>query len=407
MTPKTIRLFLLCLAFPAAVFAQYDAMSFQELMQKAEAGDVEAQFRLGSRYDTGDRVSRDGAQATKWYRRAAEAGHANAQNSMGSIMQAEKRYEEARSWYERAAAQGQPLAINSLGYLYDLGLGVAQDRQKGFELYSRAADLGWAEAMWNLANIYGAGQLGTKDLGMACVWTFRAVKYVDPNGRQRLAPAARAAGFFERSFPKDQLAACKQKAEEWQPANASAGQGTQQGAAFAAHAPGQPVTPKQRFPNDLLNVYSPDSEGWVVTGAGMNGIELGKRGRESGETYGAQVVFFEMSPTGNSDEFTSFVKKRIATMNPAPRFHETGSDFQYGEARGYPCVDVRVTYDDHAAMTPTGREQLKLKVVSLYCRHPVRQDLGFFAAYSYRGKAADTQIESAAKSFIEAITVPK
>jgi hypothetical protein len=58
-------------------------------------------------------------------------------------------------------------------------------------------------------------------------------------------------------------------------------------------------------------------------------------------------------------------------------------------------------------MNPTGKEQLKLKVVSLYCRHPVRQDLGFFAAYSYRGKAADTQIESAAQSFIEAISVPK
>jgi hypothetical protein len=224
-----------------------------------------------------------------------------------------------------------------------------------------------------------------------------------------LAPAARAAGFFERSFPKDQFVACKQKADAWQPANVSAKQDAHQGAAFAAHAqsPGQPVTPKQQFPSGLLNVYSPDSEGWVLTGAGINGIAFGKRGSESSETYGAQVIIFEMSPTGNSDEFVSFVKKRIATMNPAPRFQETGSDFQYTEGRGYPCVDVRARYDDNAAMTPTGNEQLKLKVVSLYCRHPVRQDLGFFAAYSYRGKAADTQIESAAKSFIEAISVPK
>jgi len=177
--------------------------------------------------------------------------------------------------------------------------------------------------------------------------------------------------------------------------------------AARAQSPGQPVTPKQQFPSGLLNVYSPDSEGWIVTGAGRNGIAFAKRGNESNETYGAQVIIFEMSPTGNSDEFISFVKKRIATMNPAPRFQETGSDFQYTEGRGYPCVDVRTSYDDTAAMTPAGKEQLVLKVVALYCRHPVRQDLGFFAAYSYRGKAADTQIESSAKSFIETIGVPK
>ena len=179
--------------------------------------------------------------------------------------------------------------------------------------------------------------------------------------------------------------------------------------AVAAHAqsPGQPVTPKQQFPNDLLNVYSPDSDGWVVTGAGRNGIAFGKRGTEQNETYGAQVIIFEMTQTGSSEEFVGLVKRRIATMNPAPRFQEIGSGYQYTESRGYPCVDVRVSYDDTAAVTAMGKEQLKLKVISLYCRHPIRQELGFFAAYSYRGKAADAQIEEAAKSFIEAINVPK
>jgi hypothetical protein len=179
--------------------------------------------------------------------------------------------------------------------------------------------------------------------------------------------------------------------------------------AFAAYAQssGQPVTPKQQFPNDLLSVYSPNSEGWVITGVGRNGIAFGKRGAEQNETYGAQVIIFEMSQTASSDEFIGLVKRRIATMNPAPRFQETSSDYQYIESRGYPCVDVRTVYDDNAAVSATGREQVKLKVIALYCRHPVRQELGFFAAYSYRGKTADAQIESDAKSFIEATDVPK
>jgi TPR repeat protein len=216
------------------------ATSIEEVRQKAEAGDRDAQFRLGSAYDSGAGVPRDGAEAMKWYLRAAEAGHAEAQNSIGSGLQAEKRYEEARTWYERAAAQGHALATNNLAYLHDLGLGVKQDRQKGFELYSRAAELGWAEAMWNLANMYGAGQLGEKDLDMACVWTLRAVRFAKPSERQRFAPAFRAAGFFERQFPAEKLSACKQKSEAWRPSAMATQKDAQQGAVVDAPKAARP-----------------------------------------------------------------------------------------------------------------------------------------------------------------------
>lgn len=220
---RALRFMLFFLILSVNCFAQYGAMSSDELRQKAEAGDLEAQFHMGSRYDSGDRVPRDGNEAVKWYRRAAEAGHIEAQNSMGSVLQAEKRYEDARAWYEKAAAQGSGIATNNLAYFYDLGLGVKQDRRKGFELYTRAAELGWAEAMWNLANMYGAGQLGEKDLDMACVWTFRSLKYVQTGWRARLAPASRATGFFERSFSKERLETCKRRADDWKPVPAAAG----------------------------------------------------------------------------------------------------------------------------------------------------------------------------------------
>lgn len=179
--------------------------------------------------------------------------------------------------------------------------------------------------------------------------------------------------------------------------------------ALPAHAqsPGQPVMPKQRFPSELLEVHAPDSEGWVLAGSGRNGIAFAKRGAEPGDTYGAQVIMFELPPGINADELMDLVKKRIATTNPAPRFQEISSEYQYTEDRGYPCVNVRSSYDDKEAVTPAGKQQLRLKVVALYCRHPVRQELGFFAAYSYRGKTVDTQIEAPASSFIGAINVPK
>lgn len=177
--------------------------------------------------------------------------------------------------------------------------------------------------------------------------------------------------------------------------------------AARAQSPGQPVTPKQQFRSPLVDVYAPDSAGWIVTGTGTNGIAFGKRGNEPNETYGAQVIIFELPPTGSSDELIGLVKQRIAAANPPPRFQEIASDYQYTDARGYPCVDARISFDDNAAMTPTGRAQLKLKVISLYCRHPNRPAAGFFAAYSYRGKGEGPRIDDAAKDFIDAVVVPK
>jgi len=99
-------------------------------------------------------------------------------------------------------------------------------------------------------------------------------------------------------------------------------------AAAHAQSPGQPVRPKQAFPSSVLNVYSPDADGWVIAGFGGNGISFGKRGSAANETYGAQVIVFGMAQTGNADELLRLVRERIAIINPAPRFQETAADYK-------------------------------------------------------------------------------
>ncbi|MCB4361385.1 tetratricopeptide repeat protein [Quatrionicoccus australiensis] len=187
------------------------------LIVKAEAGDIDAQLRVGAAYDFGKGAPRDGTEAMRWYRMAADRDNAEAQNSVGSGLQAEKRYEEALPWYEKASAQGHALATNNLAYLHDLGLGVKQDRRKGFELYSHAADLGWAEAMWNIANMYGAGQLGEKDMVSACVWAMRARKFSAPQERQLQNHLSRVIPQLEGMLSPEQLASCNQQSENWAP----------------------------------------------------------------------------------------------------------------------------------------------------------------------------------------------
>lgn len=193
----------------------------QDMKAKADAGDPQAQFTLGSLYDSGrGGVRRSGTEAEKWYRRAAEAGHAEAQNSLGSGLQAARRYAEAREWYEKAAAQNHDLALNSLGYLYDEGLGVTQDRRKGFEYYTRAANLGEPEAMWNIAQMYAAGQLGQKDMHMACVWAHRA-HYRAATGSRVDKPALAGVAYMRRTLTAAELERCVTEAGNWTPAGKS------------------------------------------------------------------------------------------------------------------------------------------------------------------------------------------
>lgn len=220
MNKNTLALmsFVLISAFTLPSHADwFTSAETKELITKADAGDIEAQFRVGSIYDTGNGAPSSRDKAEKYYRMAAEQGHAEAQNSLGSGLQAEKKYTEAKLWYERAAAQNHPLAINSLAYLYDLGLGVPQDRAKGLELYSHAADLGWAEAMWNIANMYGAGQLGKIDMVMACVWIVRAQRF-DGNQNPRLsAHLARVLPQLGKSLSSEEWTACQQQGNSWSP----------------------------------------------------------------------------------------------------------------------------------------------------------------------------------------------
>jgi len=166
---------LLAALIALSTIAQGQSFDLKSLENKARAGDVLAQVELGSRYDFGEGVRRSAKKAEHWYRLAAAGGNAHAQNSIGSMLQERRKYDEAFTWFEKAAAQAHPHGTNNLAYLHDLGLGVPQDRLKAKELYLAAAKLSWGEAMWNLANMAALGQAGPVDWFATCVWTQRAL----------------------------------------------------------------------------------------------------------------------------------------------------------------------------------------------------------------------------------------
>src|SRR5436190_9384167 len=91
----------------AAQQTKADQKPIEEVKAKAEAGDAESEVELGRRYDKGEGLVKDRAEAVKWYRKAAEQNLANAQYSLGVCYAhgegVVKDQMEAVKWYRKAA----------------------------------------------------------------------------------------------------------------------------------------------------------------------------------------------------------------------------------------------------------------------------------------------------------------
>ena len=79
------------------------------LRERAAQGDADAQFTLGKNYEAGrGGLTRDFAEAERWYRRAAEQGDVFAQASLGILHRFGKGvpqdYIQAYQWFYLAAA---------------------------------------------------------------------------------------------------------------------------------------------------------------------------------------------------------------------------------------------------------------------------------------------------------------
>lgn len=81
------------------------------LRRRADEGDPGAQFDLASAYQRGDGVPADVVEAVKWYRKAAEQGHADAQCRLGVLLSrgggVSADYVEAYKWCGIALIAGQ------------------------------------------------------------------------------------------------------------------------------------------------------------------------------------------------------------------------------------------------------------------------------------------------------------
>ena len=92
-------------------------------------------------------------------RKAADAGHAEAQVVLASILDAAESNEEAVAYYRKAAAAGNLDGIFGLGIMLASGEGVKKDVKEAKILITRAAEGGHKQAIRSLAQIYLRGEL--------------------------------------------------------------------------------------------------------------------------------------------------------------------------------------------------------------------------------------------------------
>lgn len=131
----------------------------------AEQGHAEAQYELARAYNI--TVSEEGsrnvpevaAEMDRWYRMAADQGHAEAQVVVG--YRSDDAVEAVR-WYRMAADQGLAVAQFYLGRAHSDGNGVLKDDAEALRWYSMAADQGDVGAQFTLGNTYAQIALASR-----------------------------------------------------------------------------------------------------------------------------------------------------------------------------------------------------------------------------------------------------
>lgn len=153
--------------------------------RSAQGGYAPAQFRLGFFHQD------DHDELVRWYGKAADQGYAKAQYNLGcyysrgqsklgkvvpggptvwSTIGIPENLDEAVKWYRKAAENGHARAQYVMGKSYHSGEAVPKDQVEAFKWWRKAAEQGHATSRFNLGVMYFLGRGTAKDFSEAARW---------------------------------------------------------------------------------------------------------------------------------------------------------------------------------------------------------------------------------------------
>lgn len=124
--------------------------ALDELTRQANAGSLEAQHSLGSRYLLGPDFKADAKIAAMWFSKAAASGYRSSQYTLGMLYLegngVAQDFSMAGKWFLEAANQGSPGAQYKLGEIYLQGTGVEKDLIEAHKWFNLSAASGFNQA---------------------------------------------------------------------------------------------------------------------------------------------------------------------------------------------------------------------------------------------------------------------
>jgi len=173
-----------------ARFKTLTAAEQNELLSKAQSGDAEAQYWVGT-IDTEGKVPKNLEQGKRWLLKSAEQGYAPAQFAYGMMFRLVNPSVGER-WILRAAQQDDTEAQFWLGVGYEQNWFGTVDVREAIKWYRKAAEGGNPDGQVELGRKYENGEGIEQDYRVAAEWYRKAAEHV-PNlggagqGRNRLA----------------------------------------------------------------------------------------------------------------------------------------------------------------------------------------------------------------------------
>lgn len=175
-------------------------------------------FRAAECYEQGRGIKADFAKAMQFYRKAASFGHTEAMIQLGLILlkgllAQQPSPREGISWLKRALQQScnvDPSILHELGLALETpGVSLIPDEEFAFQLFARAAELGYAPSQYKLGLAYEQGILGCPvDPQSSIHWYKEAAEQGDPEAQ--IAMSCWCLTGADDIFPQD-----SEKAYDW------------------------------------------------------------------------------------------------------------------------------------------------------------------------------------------------
>jgi len=156
----------------------------EEIRRAAEGGDAAAAYQMGVWYKAGSMgLAIDLAKAVSYFKKAAEAGHAAGAGRLSSSYYwgwgVARNYMQALRGAAAAAALGNGNGMVVLSHFYLDGTGgMPVDKEEGFKLKAKAADLGClnSRGLYHLGIMHEKGEGTAVDMGKAAEAMRKAIE---------------------------------------------------------------------------------------------------------------------------------------------------------------------------------------------------------------------------------------